>query len=270
MGNELQRVQAGDKFRPSADFHNAAVETIRGFREWITGAGTNRNLYNGLQVKLRNETGETLHQHDVVAVKTSLVLATKERFKHQIRVTGEAPTCDDWGRIAICRHPIKAGKIGLASMSGLAVARVNMHHAGDEWAELTPGDPSALDSQTGGGSARIKWVAPGLGVRLAIVELGEAHPGFGVEYAEDCPGRSQQFRVWVGRWDSDAQGWDYDRTTEFWAIDHRWFDPDLYGDLYPAKCATGLAKWKPSKEHGRIAEIWVADCSSPGCYGYAP
>ncbi len=264
MGHELKRVQEGEPWKPSADFHNACVETIRGFRQWITGANPDRNIYNGLQVKLRNDTGVNLNQIDVVGVSGSIVAATAKRFQAQIRLSGVKPTCYHWGRIAILRHPIKAGKIGLATLSGLTVARVRLNHPDDDWAELTPDDPGTLDSQTGGGSARIICVDPGEGVRGAVVELAYASPGFGIEYWDACPGQSQPFRVWIGRWDPATNAWSYDRTAYSWAIDHRYDVP------YPGPCGTALAHWKPSEEYGKIAEIWPADCSSPGCYGYTP
>lgn len=270
MGEELETVGPGDPFQPSADHRNATVEAIRQVRHWEQSGGAllGRNIYNQTMVMVRNDSGADRDQYDVLAIGDSLIAPASflNRFKAQVRVSGVKPTYEHWGKIVVLRRPIKKGKMGPAIGVGITPARVRLNHPGDEYAELSDGDPAVLDSQTGGGSARIKWVDPGEGIRWAIVELGVVRGEFGVEYAQDCPGGSIEFKVWVGRWNPSATpaGWSYDRSKEFWAIDHR----NVSQDLYPDKCATGLAEWRPHKEHGRIAEINVADCFSPGCYGY--
>ena len=268
MPTELEPVQSGQPFVPNAPFHNAAVETIRTVRDFLTGNSPGRNIYNPNMVMVRNDSGADRDQHDVLGIADSLVdpVTRLNQFKSQMRVSGVEPTCEHWGKLCILRRPLKKDKIGPAVVAGLTPARIRLNHPDDDYAEVCPGDPSVLESCTGGGSCKIKWVDSGEGIRSGIVAIDQCHPGFGVEYAEDCPGRSVEFKVWVGRWDPGAQAWTYDRTQEFYAIDHRYFDPAVYGDLYAEKCATGLAIWRPSTEHDRIAEIVTADCSSPGCY----
>jgi len=261
---ELEKVQPGQPWQPNAPFHNAAVETIRTVRDFLVGNSPGRNIYNPSIAMVRNDSGGDRDQHDVLGIGDSLVdPATRlNQFKTQRRVKGLMPSCHHWGKLAILIRPLKEEKIGPAIVAGLSAARIRMNHAEDDYAEICPGDPAILESCTGGGSCKIKQVAGTSGVQWGIVAIDQCHPGFGVELAQNHPGRSLEFNVWVGRWDAAAHDWEYDRTTTFRAIDHRYDVP------YPAKCSTGLAKWQPSEEHGRIAEIWALDCSSPGCYGY--
>lgn len=174
MGDELRTVREGEPFRPSADFHNATVETIRGFRAWLTGANPGRNLYNGLAVKLRNDTGSNRIQYDVVGISDTLVSATAARFKSQIRLVGTTPDADDHrGKFAILRHPIKAGKIGLAIVAGVTPAKINVLSTSHQYADVKDGDTACLETCAGGG-ARILYLAGSSGVVWGVVRIGNA------------------------------------------------------------------------------------------------
>ena len=78
--------------------------------------------------------------------------------------------------------------------------------------------------------------------------------------AEDHPGRGVEMDVYAGIWSIDAQGWEYECTTDntFKAIHWR------YGTPEPAAGATGLGQWRESTDNGAIIEIIVGDCSSLG------
>jgi hypothetical protein len=76
--------------------------------------------------------------------------------------------------------------------------------------------------------------------------------------AEDHPGRSIAFKIYLGTWNSETSSWDYDLTTTVYAIDHRYDMP------YPDEGATGLFVKRASDTYGVIYECVSLDCSSPG------
>jgi len=83
----------------------------------------------------------------------------------------------------------------------------------------------------------------------------------GLQLAEDHPGRGIVFNVWVGTRNPVTDGFDYDKSTTYKAIDWR------HGVPEPAKCATGDGYWFPSKTHGKILYVNSLDCTTPGCAG---
>ncbi|MCA9201689.1 MAG: hypothetical protein KDA59_01500 [Planctomycetales bacterium] len=81
-------------------------------------------------------------------------------------------------QFVILHEPIRADGIGRAVAAGVTPARVNVLRETDTFAEVAPGNLTSLRS-TPFGTARILWKEGGLGVKWAVVRLGD-RPRFGI------------------------------------------------------------------------------------------
>lgn len=177
MGDALKKVQAGQRLEIPAETYNAfldAVRAERARRHSIEQEPGDEFRQTGI-IKVRNNTGAR-ERFDVLGLDTPIVDpgVNLPEFKNRPTFNGSTPTLPDHrGRFAVLLEPLDAGTIGRGIVSGVTVCRlwVELGEEGYQFAEAADGITSYLQIAESG-SAQVLWREPGLGLKWAIVRLG--------------------------------------------------------------------------------------------------
>lgn len=175
MTGHLTRVRSGDPLGIPAVAYNAFVDAAHVTRRINADVGRPpaASPAHETHVLVRNDSGEDLPRFGVLGI-VGPILEPGDDLKRRTAVVGAAITIgDDYaGRFVVAREPIAPGRIGWAVVRGVTPAIVhvvdNQHVHADTYS-----DQQFLRSGLTG-AARILWKEPGLGQRLAIIEIGPA------------------------------------------------------------------------------------------------
>lgn len=172
----LQRINPGDRFRPSATAWNAAMDATEDYLRRRPGAVVGSIVDNRSQlVYVRNDTGEDLDQFSVVGVQGAVISPSENQadFTANPYLVGVVPTSRHVGNFAITQEPIPDGKFGRAIVAGWSHAWLKPASSGD-YAEVISGDTDQLQ-QGDTGSALILYIptaAAGSDAVLGMIRFG--------------------------------------------------------------------------------------------------
>ena len=204
MGDHLKKVQSGDALKIPAATFNAMIDAARDHRQRQRDRGRDAKpafRQTGI-VPVKNASGADRDRFDVLGVDSPIFTPADslDGFKNQVAFEGVTPSVSDHrGRFVVLLQPIASGEIGLACVSGVCPAQVEVsddaNDAGCRYADVKA-SAAALDCLASG-SAAILWREAGTGTKWAVVKLG-------VEPNREGDG------VWTGaeEWDSQTEQWD--------------------------------------------------------------
>lgn len=158
----LQRIQPGQKFRPSATAWNAAMEATEAFLQTSRTAGIASGPDARWQyITIRNDSGADRDQFDVLGINGVAITPTEneDEFKSRPILSGVTPADAHAGKFAILQEPIPVGEYGRAMISGQSIARIKLIDgtAIGLFAERISGDATKLEHGNTG-SVRILYL----------------------------------------------------------------------------------------------------------------
>jgi len=189
MADPMKKVRSGEKLRIPASAYNAFVDAARWVQKHsageLTGA-TPAHRSAGI-VLAKNQTGEDRRRFDVLGIDEPVILpdGNLDEFKNKVALAGVVPAVDDanprhdhTGKFMILQEPLAKDAVGRAIVAGVTPAQVRVVSDTDRFADIDIGACGALKSVPWG-STRILWKQSGLGVKWAVVRLGD-RPKFAI------------------------------------------------------------------------------------------
>ncbi|MFO0806683.1 MAG: hypothetical protein U0791_26555 [Gemmataceae bacterium] len=181
MPDNLQHVQPGAPFEPSAATWNEFIDAARAVKDHRSQRGENAlnaliQPHNTCLVKYDASTGSTLAAFSTLSYGTPLIdpsAAASDRLLASKRpaIAGVTPSAATANRpFLITMEPIQGGSLGRAVASGLAVVQVSVSSASHWRAKPSAGVTANLVSTTSGG-VPILWKESGTGTKWAMVLL---------------------------------------------------------------------------------------------------
>lgn len=184
----IQKVQPGQKIRGnfSAAAFNAMAEAADAYSrsQHDVLAGARGSYRDSGTIFIKNASGSDRERFDVLAFDQPLFLPSDapDQFANQVVMTGVRPWlgCPP-GSFGVLVEPIADGAIGRAQISGVTPAKVYVNNEADTHADLRSQwnlttSASFQLTTTWGQGARILWKEAGTGLKLAVVQLGQACP----------------------------------------------------------------------------------------------
>lgn len=160
---------------PDADVHNAMLEAavqVRGKIRQVEDVPARRHWSTTMH--LLNDSGTDFERGDPIAVRTLKYLPTATSLSpwEEPILVGTFPVVpDDAGRVAIANGTISDGKIGIVTVSGLAIAKVQSINTSHRWVHLSNAGGNMLRTSTGG-QMKIVGTTPSVGTgKYALVDL---------------------------------------------------------------------------------------------------
>lgn len=179
LGDPYRHVKPGDDLAIPARTYNrfldlARVHDLDGPRR---GAILRATPDAGV-VSVKNITGAALDRFAVVSVEAPIITRAdnSDAFKERVTFDGGTPTASDYGYIGIVQSPAEENAIVPTVVSGVSIAKVFMHKAGERYADVDASSPTRLQSGQAG-SVLILYVESGTGEKWAIVNVGGGSPG---------------------------------------------------------------------------------------------
>ncbi|MCL2646106.1 MAG: hypothetical protein FWD61_03760 [Phycisphaerales bacterium] len=178
MGDNLKKVQSGDKLRMPAAAYNAFIDTARDFQARQRGISSTPQAAtrsSGI-VLVRNDSSEDLTRYSVLGVDKPII-GPKDKldsFKNCVAVVGVKPTKDDHvGKFVVLLEPLKRKAIGMAYGAGMCPVKIDVPDEKIEYpyADIADGKTANLKAKHYG-AATILWREGGTGVQWALVRLG--------------------------------------------------------------------------------------------------
>lgn len=177
MGDPYKKVLPGQRLQFPAEAFNAFLEAardVRGRRHNHGGRSGEEFRQTGI-VTVRNQTGASQPRFAIVALRAPIIVPTAKlrEFKNRVSFNGVIPEsparCE---RFAVLLEPLKAGAIGRGVVAGVTIVRLEVIHENDSAAEPVAGVAGHLRG-TPYGQTRVLWKEPGLGLKWAVVRLGD-------------------------------------------------------------------------------------------------
>lgn len=179
----MKKVSRGQAFKPQASAWNAFVDAALAHKQsGSNGRGSEtRSAASPAVVLVKNNTGAALGRYRAAKLTTSSVLPTTENapeFLNRIVITADMPDSDSAGRWGITQVGLSADALGPAAVAGVTQAWINLSNAAHTCVEAVAA--STVPASGWIGSARILWVAGGVGTatatgeQWAIISLGQA------------------------------------------------------------------------------------------------
>jgi len=172
-----KKVNAGDSFEYPAGFFNDQVDAVN----WIKSQQLNRardalrRYANPGLIRIKNTTASLVDRFGALGISGVLIDedTNPRHFKALPTLTGTTPTtADHTGKFVILQEPIRAGKIGVAIVSGLTVAKLNVGDADHEFADVKNSDTGEIRTAIHG-AAQILWKESGTGAgKWGLVRIG--------------------------------------------------------------------------------------------------
>jgi len=180
MADTLRKVRPGEPLRIPAAAYNAFVDAAHLARRFSSDSRGDSNLppIHEHLVLVRNDTGDDLPRFGAMGIAGPIIEPGEEgntdEFKRRAALIGALITVtDDYaGRFVVAREPIPSGRIGLAVVRGVTPSIVNIVSEEHFHADTYP-DEQHLRSGFAG-AARILWKEEGVGLKLAVIEIGPA------------------------------------------------------------------------------------------------
>jgi len=153
---------------------NRAVRQVEQWQQSRTGA-PGPQAWDGCLAPIKNNSGSDVDRFGVLGIDGVVIdQATNATvFKNLAPLNGTTPDGDDHlGRFAVLPEPIASGKPGVAVISGICVAYVDLVDTDHYWADVKDADTSCLESRTGGTAQILYMDRSTKGMRLAYVRVG--------------------------------------------------------------------------------------------------
>lgn len=153
-------------FVDAANYHKLRAD--RGVNFLLSETETPANT-----VMVKNNTGIAQPFGSVLGLDGPIITPTQnaESFNSRIGFNGIAPTASHHGQFCVLRESIPSGEIGLAALTGVVQATVQINYTFLTRCDIEAGFTQRLYAKPNG-SAQILWVESGTGNKLAIVRLG--------------------------------------------------------------------------------------------------
>jgi hypothetical protein len=176
MAPPFRRVVAGQRLDGvSADDWNAFIDTAMAARQRQPGPERDAvKAGDQTEVFVKNGTASALPRHGVIRLLDPLFGPgdNLEEFVSRPCFTVEVPTAASGGRIGVLPEPIAAGKIGRATVAGVAVCKVEVTDPTARFAAEKPGTAAKLITAAQG-PVQILWRESGTsGDKWAVVRIG--------------------------------------------------------------------------------------------------
>ena len=177
----FNRVKDGDIWRPpAAATWNAVLDVAEAGRLSVGGQAnvplSSRHNSNET-VLVKNTSGSLVPRFGVLGVESVLIepAANLPEFQNRIALLGTTPVAADHAsRFAITLEPIPAGKIGRASITGIARVKVDKQADDERTAGVVDGEVGYLSG--GGDGVEILYSEAGTGVKWAVAKFGAPRP----------------------------------------------------------------------------------------------
>ena len=149
-----QSVKKGEPLSIPAEEYNAFLQVANDYRTKSVAARPlqqERFVPHGL-VRIKNTTGVDLTRFSVLGIDGPLFSPDDnlEEYQNRLAFVGVTPTTDHLEKFAIIQEPLAADAIGLAMVTGVTVAQVNVTSEGHGYANLVDGESGYLESAAGG------------------------------------------------------------------------------------------------------------------------
>ena len=165
----MKKVKDGDELvLPAGDF-NAFVHAARAHRQdshSVRRAAVKSLLPSGA-VMIHNQGTGAIARGDVLGIE-GVAVDPLVNPHDMVLSCGAGPVADRAREFVIAQESIEPDAVGVAQISGLVYAQVNIVSEADGYADVVGG---VLQSGAGG-AARIVWKDAGTGVQLALIKLG--------------------------------------------------------------------------------------------------
>jgi hypothetical protein len=138
------------------------------------------------QILIRNTSGGNLSRFAVLGLASPPISPSTNlsAFQNTLALDGAVPaTGTHDGRFVILDEPILNGKLGLATVSGVAICQVSVATAGQQYADISDGKTAYL-AAADSGAARILWIESGTGTKWALIDIGAGGGGTGISLAK--------------------------------------------------------------------------------------
>lgn len=174
MGDKFRRVQPNQKVAIAAPTWNAMIDAAKAHElsKFNVGSGDDPLWRQADICKVLNQSGGTLDQFSVVELSNALITPAQNEAEFKARAAFQVitPTSKARGKFGVLLEPIPAGRIGRAWASGVCPAMVNVIDEKHRYCEAAAGSTSLRSDCFG--SARILWRETGLGLKWALIRLG--------------------------------------------------------------------------------------------------
>lgn len=175
-------VHAGEPLKIQASVWNDVLAIVR----WWRGSQIERltrdleSIFPPSVIWIKNTTSSDIARGEVLAIDSSPVITLSENadfFKSRLEWEGTTPSTSTphFGKFVVLREPAaKNGGFARAVASGVALAKLNITHASDNYCEIANGVTSYLTTSALG-SARILWKSTGTGSsdKWGLIRLGD-------------------------------------------------------------------------------------------------
>lgn len=173
----LEKVKDGDDVEYPAATHNAMIDAAAAHQATQSGTSgpqdpgqpTSNNF-----VLVQNDTDDNRDRFEILGIDGPVIEPENNphEFVNRSVMIGVVPTeKKHWGRFAILTQPIEKDRLGLACISGIYRARVEIIKERHIFADVKTDEVEYLKSDDSG-AAQILWKEEGLGVRWAVLRLG--------------------------------------------------------------------------------------------------
>lgn len=172
----LQKRRAGDPLSISArDWRqiDQAVDYTQRAESQVSGGPFSINRQTAI-VHIFNGRGADVDRHGVLGIDGVLITEgdNAEEYASRPSFEGVLPiTSEHLGKFVVLLEPIRAGGIGRAVLTGVAVATINVQDGNHTHADVDDSNSTRLASGFHG-SARILYKPAGTGDKLCVVSLG--------------------------------------------------------------------------------------------------
>ncbi len=200
----IKRANRGDAVveHLTAETWNTFVDTANGFQSRINvglSPTSSPRESPAVTVLVRNSTGANQPIGAVLALDGPLVTPTANlsEFNSRVGFNGITPTASYHGKFVVLREATKNGELGLAALSGIVQAKVEISHTWLRRCDITPSSSAKLTAKPEG-TAEIIWIETGTGTKNAIVRLACCRDAvvFGKPTASIAAGTTGTVKVW--------------------------------------------------------------------------
>jgi hypothetical protein len=161
VGDAFRKVRTGDALQIPAETFNTFIDAARDFktRQRSLARDVASDFSQTGIVPVRNDSGEDRYRFDVLGICGPVFppAVSLTSFQNRVALAGVTP-CEvaHLGRFVVLLEPIRAGRIGMACVSGVCVAKVTVEDPTHQFADVEDGNAENLKSAESG-SAFLLW-----------------------------------------------------------------------------------------------------------------
>ena len=183
MGDSFGKVRSGDPLRIPAETFNTFIDTARDFksRRQSSTRDPGPDIRQTDIIPVRNDSGGDRFRFDVLGICGPVFPPADSltSFQNRVVLAGTTP-CEipHLGRFVVLLEPVRAGRIGMACVSGVCVAKVTVEDPTHQFADVEDGNTENLKSAESG-SAFLLWTDDlgGSGYGYGYCGCGDGYTG---------------------------------------------------------------------------------------------